>query len=167
MTTEDNSIKILPTLHSSSINCAKYVTPHSWRWNSARLLPLTPADSDTWPMLKNFFLTAPPRLFPSTTVFTVFVIAYWLHDLTRLRPLSWSGRGRSTAFPLTKQRRWAEAEALEGAQQVEAAVLAPALGVDDLGELAGQRHLPPEGAQVAGVLGALGQRKGGKTAEQL
>lgn len=69
-------------------------------------------------------------------------------------------------FPPAERRR-AEAEALEGAQQVEAAVLAPFLRVDDLGKLAGQRHLPPDGPQVAGVLGALGQREGGKMAKQL
>lgn len=93
------------------------------------------------------------------------VIAHRSHDLTGLRPPSWRGCGRPAVF-LHGERRRAEAEALEGAQQVEAAVLAPALGVDDLGELARQRHLPPDGAQVAGVLGALGQGEGGKTAEQ-
>lgn len=80
------------------------------------------------------------------------------HDLTGLHSRGWRGRGRPAVLPPAERRR-AEAEALEGAEQVEAAVLAPALGVDDLGELAGQRHLPPDGAQVAGVLGALGQRQ--------
>lgn len=53
------------------------------------------------------------------------------------------------------ERRRVEAEALESAQQVEAAVLALGFGMDDLGQLAGQRHLPPDRSQVVDVLGAL------------
>lgn len=91
-------------------------------------------------------------------------MAHRSHDLAGLRPLGRRGRGRPAVLPPVERRR-AEAEALEGAQQVEAAVLALPLGVDDLGELAGQRHLPTDGAQVAGVLGALG-RGGGREARR-
>lgn len=100
------------------------------------------------PLFSNTTATATP---------TVPAIAHRSHDLTGLRPPDW--RGRPAVFCAGERRR-AEAEALEGAEQVEAAVLALALGVDDLGELAGQRHLPPDGAQMAGVLGALGQGGG-------
>lgn len=53
------------------------------------------------------------------------------------------------------ERRRVEAEALESAQQVEAAVLALGFGMDDLGQLVGQRHLPPDRSQVVDVPGAL------------
>lgn len=53
------------------------------------------------------------------------------------------------------QRRRANAEALEGAQQTEAGVLGFGVGMDDLGQLAGERQLPPNRPQAAGVLGVL------------
>lgn len=51
--------------------------------------------------------------------------------------------------------RCAEAEALEGGQQVEAVVLAFGFRMNDLGQLVGERHLPSNGPQMVGVLGTL------------
>ena len=84
------------------------------------------------------------------------VITYGSHDLTRVPP-SWCRSGRLAVF-IPCERRCAEAEALEGAQQVEAVVLAFAFGMNDLGELVGERHLPSNGPQVVGVLGTLSMK---------
>lgn len=53
------------------------------------------------------------------------------------------------------ERRRADAEALEGAQQAEAGVLGFGFRMDDLGQLPRERQLPPGGPQAAGVLGVL------------
>lgn len=148
------------------------ITQHSKSWNPARFLPLTfdPCRQGHLASAEAAFRDGASPLFPNTTFTatpTVPAIAHRSHDLTGLRPPGWRGRGRPAVLRAAERRR-AEAEALEGAEQVEAAILALPLGVDDLGELAGQRHLPPDGAQMAGVLGALGQGGGrdGRTASK-
>lgn len=144
------------------------ITQHSKSWNPARFLPLTfdPCRRGHLASAEAAFRDGASPLFPNTAFTatpTVPAIAHRSHDLTGLRPPGWRGR---PAVLRAAERRRAEAEALEGAEQVEAAFLALALGVDDLGELAGQRHLPPDGAQMAGVLGALGQGEGGRQRRQ-
>lgn len=52
-------------------------------------------------------------------------------------------------------RRRANAEALEGTQQVEASVLGIGFRMDDLRQLAGERQLPPDSPKALGVLGVL------------
>lgn len=74
------------------------------------------------------------------------------HDLTGLPHSRRSGRPAPMRF---SERRRADAEALEGAQEAEAGVLGFGLRTDDLGQLAGERQLPPNRPQAAGVLGAL------------
>lgn len=56
---------------------------------------------------------------------------------------------------LLSERRRADAEALEGAQQIEAGVLGFGVRMDDLGQLAGERQLPPNSPQTARILGVL------------
>lgn len=56
-------------------------------------------------------------------------------------------------------RRLSDAEALEGAQQTEVGVLGFGLRTDDLGQLAGERQLPPNGPQASRVLGVLTAKK--------
>ncbi len=51
--------------------------------------------------------------------------------------------------------RGTEVEALEGAQQVEAAVLGFGFRMDDLRQLMGERHFPSNRPQVVCVLGTL------------
>lgn len=53
------------------------------------------------------------------------------------------------------ERRCAEAEALEGTQQVEAVVLGFGFRMNDLRQLMGERHFPSNRPQVVHVLGTL------------
>lgn len=53
------------------------------------------------------------------------------------------------------ERHCAEAEALEGTQQVEAVVLGFGLGMNDLRQLTGERRFPSDRPQVVHVLGTL------------
>lgn len=55
--------------------------------------------------------------------------------------------------------RGTEAEALEGTQQVEAAVLGFGFGMNDLRQLAGNRHFASNRPQVVHVLGTLISRR--------
>lgn len=80
------------------------------------------------------------------------VTAPWSHDLAGIPPACRSG---SPAAVRLRERCRADAEALEGTQQAEAGVLGFAIRVDDVGELAGERQLPPHSPQAAGVLGVL------------
>lgn len=80
------------------------------------------------------------------------------HDLTGLSPAR--GSGRPAPVRLSERRR-ADAEALEGAQQAEAGVLGSGVRMNDLGQLVGEGQLPPNRPQAAGVLGVLsGDGKG-------
>ena len=56
--------------------------------------------------------------------------------------------------PLCERGR-AEAEALEGAQQVEAVVLGSVFRMNDLRQLVGERHFPSNRPQTVCVLAAL------------
>lgn len=53
------------------------------------------------------------------------------------------------------EHRWAEAEALKGAQQVEAVVLGFSFRINHLRQLVGERHFPSNSPQVVCVLGVL------------
>lgn len=53
------------------------------------------------------------------------------------------------------ERRCAEAEALEGPQQVEAVVLGFGFRMNDLRQLMGERHFPSNRPQVVHVLWTL------------
>lgn len=75
------------------------------------------------------------------------------HDLTGLAP-SARRSGRPAPVPLGERRR-ADAEALEGAQQAEAGVLGSGVRMDDPGQLVGEGQLPPHRPQAAGVPGVL------------
>lgn len=52
-------------------------------------------------------------------------------------------------------RRRANAEALEGTQQIEARVLGIGFRMDDLRQLAGERRLPSDSPKAVLVLGVL------------
>lgn len=81
------------------------------------------------------------------------VITYWSHYFTSC----WCGSGRLAVCPPC-ERRSAEAEALKGAQQVEAVVLGFGFRMNDLGQLVGKWHFPANRPQVVCVFGALIRR---------
>lgn len=68
----------------------------------------------------------------------------------------WRG---SAAFGAFASRQRAQAEALEGVEQVEAVILGFAVGTQQLGQLAGERHFAANAFQVAGILGVLIERE--------
>lgn len=74
-------------------------------------------------------------------------------------------RGRSGSFAACENGR-AETEASEGAEQTEAVVFISAVGTNHLGQLSGERHLPPDGTQAVRVLGILGRVEEKKTNER-
>lgn len=79
-------------------------------------------------------------------------ITYRSHELTGVPP-GCCGSGCLAV------RRCAEAEALEGAQQTEAAVLGFGFWMDDLGQLMWQRHSPTNRPQMVRVLGVLMEKQ--------
>lgn len=92
------------------------------------------------------------------------VITYWSHYFTSW----WCRSGRLAVFPPC-ECCCAEAEALKGAQQVEAVILGFGFRMNDLRQLAGERHFPSYSPQVACVLWALiiKKKKQKKTIERL
>lgn len=82
------------------------------------------------------------------------------HDFAGVPP----GLGRDGRLPVSAAAAscdggGVEAEALEGGEQVEVAVLALGIRANDLGELGRERHLPSHRPQVARVLVALTGQK--------
>lgn len=102
-------------------------------------------------------IDGPPAL-RSARPTTALAGARWSHDLTGVPPARGSTGPAATSVG---ERRRANAEALEGVQQIEAGVLGLGFGMDDFRQLAGERHLSPDSPQAAGVLGVL--IAGGKT----
>lgn len=74
------------------------------------------------------------------------VVTRGSHDSTRV-PTRRCRSGRLAVFPPRDQRR-VKTEALKGAQQVEAIVLAFGLRMNELRQLAGERHFPSGRPQV-------------------
>lgn len=86
-------------------------------------------------------------------VLIVPVITHRSHDFTGV-PVSRCRSGRPAVLPPC-ERRGAEAEALKGAQQVEAFVLGFAFRMNNLRQLAGERHFPSNWPQMVRVLRVL------------
>lgn len=105
---------------------------------------------------------------------TVFMFKRWRtdqmitnrsHDFTRLSPCRC---GRPAVFP-SRQHRWAKAEALKGAEQVEAVILGLGFRMNDLRQLVGERHFPSNRPQVVSIHGVLdyGERKKKRKTESI
>lgn len=87
------------------------------------------------------------------------------HDFTRLSPCRC---GRPAVFP-SRQHRRAKAEALKGAEQVEAVILGLGFRMNDLRQLVGERHFPSNRPQVVSIHGVLdyGERKKKRKTESI
>ena len=89
------------------------------------------------------------------------VITCGSHDITGV-PGGRCRSGRLAVLPPCEPR-CVEAEALKGAQQVEAVVLGFGFRMNDLGQPSGERHFPSHRPQVPHVLRALMEKQSRKT----